>query len=183
MPETIRATGGRRGAHPRRSGFRFAAAIAADRAVAHRRAGRRRRACRTSTPTSTRFAALDRDEIAALALTLGVLLFAVVTAIMLVRTRIARGRPRARCRDQIVALTAELDRVNALLLSEPQIVVAWAAADDEPDILGDTDAGHQRRDAAARAGLRHPGSSRTRRRRWSARSTRCAPTAKASPCR
>ncbi len=27
--------------------------------------------------------------------------------------------------------------LNALLLSEPQIVVAWAAASDEPEIIGD----------------------------------------------
>ena len=33
---------------------------------------------------------------------------------------------------------AEIDRVNALLLSEPQIIVSWAAAGNEPEILGDT---------------------------------------------
>ncbi len=35
-------------------------------------------------------------------------------------------------------MRAEIDRAYALLLSEPQIVVAWAAAADEPQILGDT---------------------------------------------
>ena len=35
-------------------------------------------------------------------------------------------------------LHAEIDRLKTLLLSEPQVLVAWAAATDEPDILGDT---------------------------------------------
>lgn len=84
------------------------------------------------------FAALDRQEIAALVLTLGVLLFAVVTAILLVRTRASAAAAEARARDQIVGLKAERDRLNAMLLSEPQILVSWAAADNEPEILGDT---------------------------------------------
>ncbi len=71
-------------------------------------------------------------------LTLGVLLFAVVTAIMLVRTRLRASAADAASRDEITALKAERDRFNALLMSEPQILVSWAAADNEPDILGDT---------------------------------------------
>jgi signal transduction histidine kinase len=82
--------------------------------------------------------ALDRNEIAALALTLGVLLFAVITAILLVRTRVRASAAEAALRDQIGALRAERDRFNALVLSEPQILVSWAAADNEPDIMGDT---------------------------------------------
>jgi signal transduction histidine kinase len=83
------------------------------------------------------FASLDRHEIAALGLTLGVVLFAVVTAIMLVRTRQRAANAEIAYRNEIGNLTAEVDRVNALLLSEPQIVVAWAAGSDEPDIVGD----------------------------------------------
>ena len=44
----------------------------------------------------------------------------------------------AALRDQIGTLRAESDRFNALLRSEPQILVSWAAADNEPDIIGDT---------------------------------------------
>ena len=84
------------------------------------------------------FADLNRSDIAALALTLGVLLFAVVTAIMLVRTRLRASAADAASRDEIMALKTERDRVNALLMSEPQILISWAAADNEPDILGDT---------------------------------------------
>ena len=80
---------------------------------------------------------LDRQETVGLALLLGVIFFAVVTAITLVRTRVASARREATFRDRVMTLTAEVDRVNTLLLSEPQIVIGWAAASDEPDIIGD----------------------------------------------
>ena len=84
------------------------------------------------------FAELNSSEIVAVVLTLGVLLFAVVTAIMLVRMRLRASAADAASRDEIMALKTERDRFNALLMSEPQILVSWAAADNEPDILGDT---------------------------------------------
>jgi signal transduction histidine kinase len=82
-------------------------------------------------------ASLEQHEIAALALTLGIVFFGVVTAIMLVRTRTRAAVAEAAARREIMALKAEADRLNAVLLAEPQVLVAWAAADDEPDILGD----------------------------------------------
>ena len=153
MPETVRATGGSRDAHPRRSGF------VAGRAMP-----------RSASPSAGRaatlglhhldayfdaFAELNRSDIVALALTLGVLLFAVVTAIMLVRTRLRAASADAAFRDEIMALKAERDRANALLMSEPQILVSWAAADNEPDILGDTTLVTSASHAATRAGVRH----------------------------
>jgi|tagenome__1003787_1003787.scaffolds.fasta_scaffold20972068_2 signal transduction histidine kinase len=84
------------------------------------------------------FSELNNSEIAAVALMLGVLLFAVVTAIMLVRTRMRASAADAAFRDDIMVLKGERDRLNALLMSEPQILVSWAAADNEPEILGDT---------------------------------------------
>jgi len=80
---------------------------------------------------------LDRHEIAALALTLGILCFAVVTAILLVRTRFRLAEVEASARDETIAAKAAIDRAYALLLSEPQVLVAWAAASDEPEIIGD----------------------------------------------
>jgi len=137
MPETVRATDGRHQAHPRRGGFRFVVAAAAsvagtlparaDIAVLHR-----------FDPYIDAFNALDRHEFAALVLTLGMVLFAVVSAIMLVRARARTSTAEATFRERIVSLKAERDRFNALLLSEPQILVSWAAADNEPDIIGDT---------------------------------------------
>ena len=83
------------------------------------------------------FLALDRHEIAALALTLGILCFAVVTAILLVRTRARLAETEAAARDEGIASKAAVDRAYALLLAEPQILIAWAAASDEPEIIGD----------------------------------------------
>jgi signal transduction histidine kinase len=83
------------------------------------------------------FALLDRHEIAALALTLGILCFAVVTAILLVRTRARLAELETAARDESIAGKAAIDRFKGLLLSEPQVVIAWAAAADEPEIIGD----------------------------------------------
>src|SRR6202051_1373957 len=80
---------------------------------------------------------LDSHEIAPLALTLGILCFAVVTAIMLVRTRRRLAETEADARDQAIALRARADRANALLQSEPQVVIAWSTTDEEPEIIGD----------------------------------------------
>ncbi|MGA2124731.1 MAG: PAS-domain containing protein [Xanthobacteraceae bacterium] len=83
------------------------------------------------------FTALERHEVAALALTLGTICFAVVTAVALVRSHVRAARAEAAARDEIARLTEDLDRANALVLAEPQVVIAWSAADDEPEILGD----------------------------------------------
>ena len=82
-------------------------------------------------------AALERHEIAALALTLGVILFAVATAIALLRTR-TRAAERLTARQaEINELREERDRANALLLAEPQVIVVWPAGADAPEISGD----------------------------------------------
>jgi PAS domain-containing protein len=82
-------------------------------------------------------ALLDRDDIAALALTLGILCFAVVSAILFVRTRRHLAEVEAAARDEALASKAAIDRAYALLLSEPQILIAWPPAADEPEIIGD----------------------------------------------
>ena len=61
-------------------------------------------------------------------LMLGLVLFAVVTAIMLVRARARWARLETSSRDEIATLRSDLDRANALLLSEPQVMVDWPAA-------------------------------------------------------
>jgi signal transduction histidine kinase len=83
------------------------------------------------------FAALERHEIAALAITLGVVCFAVVTAIALVRTHVRASQLEAAARADIIGLRDQADRANALLLAEPQIIVAWPASGEDPDIIGD----------------------------------------------
>ena len=81
---------------------------------------------------------LDRQEIAALTLALAVLGFSVVAAILLMRTRVGAARNEARLRADIQALQAEADRFRALLFAEPQVLIAWAAGDERPQISGDT---------------------------------------------
>jgi len=80
---------------------------------------------------------IDQHEVTFLALVGGIALFAVVTAIMLVRARVRTARLDAWSRDEIATLRDELDRAKALLFSEPQLVVVWAAGSDEPGIDGD----------------------------------------------
>jgi signal transduction histidine kinase len=80
---------------------------------------------------------IDQHQIAVLVLVLGLMLFAVVTAIMLLRTLTRAARLESWSRDEIAALRYDLDRANALLLSEPQVMVDWPAASDHPSIDGD----------------------------------------------
>jgi signal transduction histidine kinase len=83
------------------------------------------------------FSPIERHELAALTLTLGTIVFAVVTAIAWVRSHTRAARADAVARAEIASLKDSLDRAHALLFSEPQVVIAWATADDEPEILGD----------------------------------------------
>jgi signal transduction histidine kinase len=83
------------------------------------------------------FTSLERHEVAALALTLGVILFAVATAIALLRTRTRLTQQITACHSEINELREERDRANTLLLAEPQVIVVWPAGGDEPDISGD----------------------------------------------
>jgi signal transduction histidine kinase len=76
-------------------------------------------------------------EVAALALIVGLLLFAVVTANMLLRARARWARLERSAQEQTASLRAELDRANALLASEPQVIVDWPAGSDDPSIEGD----------------------------------------------
>ncbi|HEY4774032.1 MAG TPA: PAS-domain containing protein [Xanthobacteraceae bacterium] len=82
-------------------------------------------------------ATLDRYEFAALALSFGALLFAVLAASALVRTRARAAAAEVAHRRHIRLLNEAVDRANALLSSEPQALVVWPAATDEPEIIGE----------------------------------------------
>jgi signal transduction histidine kinase len=145
MPETIRITGASLEARPQHNGFRAVVIAVLCGAAASSAHGE---AAVDATPVIpafqnpplvayvNAFAQLDQHEIAALALTLGILCFAVVTAIMLVRTRCRLATLETQTRDETVAVRAEVDRVYALLRAEPQILVVWGATDDAPEIIG-----------------------------------------------
>jgi signal transduction histidine kinase len=80
---------------------------------------------------------LDRYEIAIGAFAAGLLLFALGAAILLLRTRRQLAETEATYRQQVIALAAKADRATTLLLSEQQLVIAWAVNADEPELVGD----------------------------------------------
>jgi signal transduction histidine kinase len=136
MPETIRTSGAF--AHPRRRGFLVAIFLAASSAAwpATARAQEQPFLALKEFAFNT-YQSIDRNDLAILAPVLGLVLFAVVTAIMLVRMRARSARLEARAHDEIAGLRDKLDRANALVLSERQVIVDWPAASDRPNIDGD----------------------------------------------
>ncbi|MGA2312381.1 MAG: PAS-domain containing protein [Xanthobacteraceae bacterium] len=131
MPDTIRRSGGT--TRPWLGGFPIA--IGAVWAAPARAADKPSLALHELVVGASR--SIDRHEIAVFVLLVGLLLFAVVTAILLVRTRARSARLEASSHDEIATLRAELDRANALLASEPQVMVDWPPGSDEPSIEGD----------------------------------------------
>jgi signal transduction histidine kinase len=138
MPDIIRTS--RSYAHRRRArGIgRFLAAIGA--IAPFPAAAAEQRALSLQELVLTAHRSIDQHEIAFFALIVGVILFAVVTAVMLLRTRARATRLETWSRDEFTRLRDELDRANAVILSEPQIVVDWQAGSDEPGIEGDLSA-------------------------------------------
>ncbi|UTD26934.1 PAS domain-containing sensor histidine kinase [Bradyrhizobium sp. WD16] len=83
------------------------------------------------------FLGLTQQELAALALTLGVLGFSVVATIALMRTRLQAAKVEKRLRADVRALQGDNDRLRALLFTEPQVLISWPAAASRPEISGD----------------------------------------------
>ena len=81
--------------------------------------------------------AVAHHEYIAYSVMFGVLVFAVVCAAALVRSRNHAAGDRAAASVKINALKGEIDRANTLLRMEPQVLVAWPADDGEPEIIGD----------------------------------------------
>ena len=141
MPDTIRISGSC--AHPWRRGFFIAiaacpASLFGAQAKAEQRPALQLHELVLNAQDRIQDS-IDRHEVAVMALVLGLILFAVVTAIMLLRTRARLTRLDAWSRDEIATLRNGLDRANALLSAEPQVMVDWPAGADEPSIDGETD--------------------------------------------
>ena len=83
-------------------------------------------------------AAIGGQDFGTLALTLGLICFGVLAAMAFLRARHNANRAVSAAREEASELHAEIDRLEALLLSQPQVLVEWAAASDRPEILGDT---------------------------------------------
>ena len=80
---------------------------------------------------------LNHQEFAVLATAMALLGFSVVSAILLMRNRTRAARNETKLRGQINELTAQTDRLSALLFAEPQVLISWPAGDDRPRINGD----------------------------------------------
>ncbi len=140
MPDAIRVTVEGFRARPQRGGFRAGAAVLFGLVAWQPAHAQTPDTAPDSTALDAYLAALfalDRHEIAALALTLGILCFAVLTAIALVRTRRRLAEVETRAHDESIDAKAAVARAKALLLTEPQVLVEWAPASDEPEIIGD----------------------------------------------
>ena len=80
----------------------------------------------------------NHQEFAVLTAALALLGFSVVAAILLMRTRVRATRTELRLRAKLAGLQDQADRLRALLFAEPQILIAWAAGENRPQISGDT---------------------------------------------
>ena len=80
----------------------------------------------------------NHQEFAVLTTALALLGFSVVAAILLMRTRVRATRTELRLRANVAGLQDQADRLRALLFAEPQILIAWAAGENRPQISGDT---------------------------------------------
>ena len=135
MPETIRTTNERLRSRPRRDGFVASLAIttclAAGTVPAHAEG--------VAFPGQflSAFSSLGRIEMTGLALTLGLTLFATLSTIVLVRTRMRAARIEAQAQAETAALRGETDRLRTLLMSEPQVLLSWSAAGGAPEMTGD----------------------------------------------
>src|SRR6202008_1391066 len=133
MPDTIRKRCGK--THPWHG--RFAQSCAALATLVPYCASAQSRPLHPVSDYLDAFVSLEQHEIAALTLSLGVIVFGVATAIALLRTRTRAARKIAPCQSEINELREERDRASALLLAEPQVIVVWPAGADAPDISGD----------------------------------------------
>jgi signal transduction histidine kinase len=138
MPETIRAANERLRSRPRRGGFPAACVAFLSTTILSTGPARADAWRAASEAVRGAAAAIGRQDLATLTLTAGLLVFAVLAILVLLRTRRAADRLDAAAREDAAALHAEIDRLRALLLAEPQVLVEWAAAGDRPEILGDT---------------------------------------------
>jgi signal transduction histidine kinase len=89
-------------------------------------------------PLHSLIGAFGGQEMATLTLTMGLGCFAVLSTVALMRARRRTSLLESVSRDEAMAMRAEIDRLKAMLLAEPQVLVAWAAAADVPDIMGET---------------------------------------------
>src|SRR5260370_467904 len=78
---------------------------------------------------------LDAQQLADLSLFFGALIFAVVTAVLLIRTRERLRVERHRARVEVATRDGEIDRLYGVLPAESQVIVGWRRS-AAPEIIG-----------------------------------------------
>ena len=139
MPESIRAANERLRSRPWRGGFLAAFVFASLSSLLSTPVRAETRLGATLAGAVQRALATLRDqEVTALTLVLALLGVALLTTVVLFRLRRSADRVEFSARDEAATLRAEVDRLKALLLSEPQVLVTWPVAPEQPEIIGDT---------------------------------------------
>jgi signal transduction histidine kinase len=137
MPETIRTANERLRSRPWRDGF-LAAFVAANLSMVPDTSAHADVHFGTTTVDAVHraVAMLRGQQVNALTLVLAVIGFVLLASLFLLRANRNAIRAQANSHDQTTALQADVDRLKTLLLSEPQVLVTWAAT-EQPEILGD----------------------------------------------
>src|SRR6476469_2171936 len=131
MPETIRTANGGLRSCPWRGGILAAFVSVAILGAAPARAD-------NFLPSLLHgLAHVSGDRIGTATLIVALVCFAVLAVLVLLRTRRSAAESEQHAREERSLLKAECDRLKALLTAEPQVLIAWAAGDDAPDIVGD----------------------------------------------
>jgi len=138
MPETIRTANESLRSRPWRGGL-LAAFVTANFILSDSAAGAEAHFGAAAIDAIHRTMAILRGQgISLLTFILAVIGLGLLASVILLRARRSKDRIESAARDEIIALQAEADRLKTLLLSEPQILVTWAAASEQPDITGET---------------------------------------------
>ena len=149
MPDTIRGSRGTRHRRRTQGRARFIAALRAFAPVTIAFAAAMAPLAATAAePPSTTIreliltaqSSIDQHQIASITLVCGVVLFAAVSAIMLVHAWARAARIERRLRRENARLREEVDRADALIRAEPQVIVVWPVGSNEPKIDGDPSA-------------------------------------------
>jgi signal transduction histidine kinase len=137
MPETIRTANARLRFRPWRGGF-LAAFVTANFCIVPGSPARADVSIGAATIAAVHHvvAMFRGRETTALVAILALVGLALLATVVLLRTRKIASRAETNSRDEL--LQAEVDRLKALLLSEPQVLVTWPAAAEQPEVLGDT---------------------------------------------
>ncbi|WP_210209512.1 sensor histidine kinase [Undibacter mobilis] len=133
MPAAHRTTNGALRSRPKRSGFLASVSRAALIVAAWAAFGKVAVAQPVIEQAGGSFA---RHDFATLTIIGGLVGFSVLATIALARSRYGHRRNTV-SRDEAMTMQAEIDRLRQMLLSEPQVLVTWPAASDEPEIIGD----------------------------------------------